>query len=217
MADEYADGEHAFAGPLLPWYVNETLDAGERERVRQHVDRCSTCREDLQLLERVRSAVRHSDATPMVPAPRPEHLLEAVDRRVARSRRLRRVGFAASVAALGALTFGAGIWVSGAGDAPPARFRTLTSEPQGPAMDYVFDLHFEAGLTAADHQRVLNALRATHVESRTPDGPYRITLRLPAWSLSELEAFTRRIESMPEVRSTRVVAMQLPVRQGQGE
>jgi hypothetical protein len=149
----------------------------------------------------------------MVPPPQPERLLEAVDRRALRGRRLRRAGFAVGAAALATLIFVAGIVVSGLGDAPPAGFRTLTSEPHSLAMDYVLDLRFESGLTAADRQRVLRALQATQVESGSPDGTYRITLRLAAASVSELGVFTRQIESMPEVRSARVVAMQLPLRQ----
>lgn len=215
MADGRGDGEHAFAGPLLPWYANDSLDAGERERVRQHLEQCRACRDDLHFLHRVRSAVRHPEATPILPPPQPEHLLRAIDRRDRRSRRLRRAGFAAGAAALAAMVFVAGMVASGLGDAPPARFRTLTSESQAVAMDYVLDLRFEAGVSAADRRRVLGELQATQVEPGTPGGTYRVVLTLPAWSLAELNAFTGRIEAMPEVRSARVVAMQLPMQPGQ--
>lgn len=215
MADGYDGGEHAFAGPLLPWYANDSLDARERERVGRHLEQCRDCRDDLELLQRVRSAVRRSEATPILPSPGPERLLQAIDRRDVRSRRLRRAGFAAGAAALAALVFVAGIVASGLGDAPPARFRTLTSDPQAIAMDYVLELRFEDDLAAADRRRVLGELQATRVEPGTPEGTVRVVLKLPAWSLAELDAFTRRIEAMPEVRSARVVAMQLPVQPGQ--
>lgn len=218
MADGHDGAEHAFAGSLLPWYVNDSLDAPERERVRRHLEECGACRDDLLLLQRVRLAVRRSEAIPILPPHRPERLLQAIDRRESRNLRLRRAGFAAGAAALVALVFAAGIVVSGIvasgiGDDPPGRFRTLTSDPRAIAMDYVFELRFEAGLAAADRERVLGALQATRVEPGTPEGAYRVMLRLPAASLSELEAFTSRIEAMPEVRSARVVAMQLPVQQ----
>jgi Putative zinc-finger len=213
MTERYDVGEHAFAGPLLPWYVNDTLTSHERERVRQHLDTCSACRDDLQWLQRVRSAVCHSEATPMLSPAQPERLLEAIDRQAQRGRKLRRAGFAAGAAALATLIFVAGIVVSGLGDAPPAHFRTLTSEPRGLAMDYVLDLRFESGLTATDHKRVLKALQAKQVEPGSPDDLYRVTLTLAASSVSELGAFTRQIESMPEIRSARIVAMQLPMRQ----
>jgi hypothetical protein len=57
-------------------------------------------------------------------------------------------------------------------------------------------------------------LQAAHVRPGSPDGTYRVTLRIPASSVAELDAFMQRIEARPEIRSVRVVAMQLPVRQG---
>jgi hypothetical protein len=210
------NAEHAFAVSLLPWYVNETLDARECERVRRHLDECAACRDDLELLSGVRAAVCHSDTTPMVPPPNPERLLAACDRRASRGRRLHRAGLVAGAAALGLVTFVAGVRMAGpgAGRPPgsPERYRTLTSRGPSAAMDYVLELRFETGLGPAERGRVLSSLQATHVHSAGGDGAYRVTVSLPAASLAELDAFTRELEDMPEVRSARVIAMQLPVR-----
>jgi putative zinc finger protein len=46
---------------LLPWYVNETLPAAERERVAAHLSGCSACLTELETLQVLRSAVRDSN------------------------------------------------------------------------------------------------------------------------------------------------------------
>lgn len=67
---------------LLPDWVNDTLDPGEREGVKEHLEGCASCREQEdfirriasarpepppELLERVRSAVEADRARPRVP------------------------------------------------------------------------------------------------------------------------------------------------------
>jgi hypothetical protein len=213
MNETYDNGQHTSVEQLLPWYVNGTLRPKEHAQVRRHLESCEECRRGVELLARMQSAVKHPEASPIVPAPRPETLLEAIGGRAPRGRRLRVAGALAGTAMLAIGTFVAGIVVSGRDDSSPdpALYRTLTSEPGPAAMDYVLDLHFESGLTPADRDRVLHSLAATQVSSGTPGGWYRVTVSLPAASLQEVEQFTRRIESMPEVRSARVVAMQLPM------
>jgi len=115
--------------------------------------------------------------------------------------------------ALVVLVFTAGLLVSGRhpADTPEPRYRTLTSERGPRAMDYVMDLEFAAGVTAAARQRVLEKIAASDVRDGAAAGTYRVTLELPGASLQELERVTAGIEALPEVRSLRVVAVQLPL------
>jgi hypothetical protein len=44
---------HREAFELLPWYVNDTLDAAERRRVHAHLGSCLVCRRELSFLEQL--------------------------------------------------------------------------------------------------------------------------------------------------------------------
>lgn len=213
MNENHDKDQHASVEQLLPWYVNGTLRPNEHAQVRRHLESCEECRGGAELLARMQSAVKHPQASPIVPAPRPETLLDAIDDRAARGRALRRARAVAGVAMLAIGTFVAGIVVSGRDGASPdpAPYQTLTSDSGSAAMDYVLELRFEGDLKPADRHRVLASLAATQISPGTSDGWYRFTVSLPAASLQEVEQFTQHIESMPEVRAARIVAMQLPM------
>jgi hypothetical protein len=53
--------EHHEVSTLIPWYVNETLDDDERQRVEAHVELCASCRNDLAVQRRICEAI---DAQP---------------------------------------------------------------------------------------------------------------------------------------------------------
>lgn len=54
--DETFSAEHKAAREALPWLANDTLDAGEEERLRAHLRGCARCRDELALLQAVRAA-----------------------------------------------------------------------------------------------------------------------------------------------------------------
>lgn len=53
---------HAKIAPLLPWYVNGTLDAGQRQAVESELAHCAECRADVAEFERVSAALQDIDA-----------------------------------------------------------------------------------------------------------------------------------------------------------
>ena len=57
------ESEHPNVNALLPWYANETLDAGEAERVEAHLAGCADCRGELVLWRAVGAAVISEDAS----------------------------------------------------------------------------------------------------------------------------------------------------------
>lgn len=59
---------HDEAEALLPWYLNGSLDAGERGSVERHLGTCLPCREALDELRLVRVAVHAADPGPWVPS-----------------------------------------------------------------------------------------------------------------------------------------------------
>ena len=46
--------EHHEVSGLIPWYVNETLEERDRQRVDAHVDIARACRDDLAVQRRIR-------------------------------------------------------------------------------------------------------------------------------------------------------------------
>lgn len=52
---------HRDVWELLPWYVNQTLEPAERERVEAHLATCITCRSEVVLLRQLERHVRDTD------------------------------------------------------------------------------------------------------------------------------------------------------------
>ena len=98
------------------------------------------------------------------------------------------------------------------GTQTPARFETATSARVETQTDYVLNIVFESASAEVDHDRVMRLIEAREVTRTNNNGNYRVTVSLPASSLQELQRFTDDVESLPEVRSVEVIAVQLPVR-----
>ncbi len=208
--EEHTHGE---CRELLPWYVNGTLSAAEHEAVARHIEHCAACRDDINLFEQLRVAVLHRDATPIVPPPSPDRLLRAVDRSTGRRHTVRRTATIGGIAAMLLITFVAGFLLSDRGTPGPAQYRTLTSEPAGSTMDYVIEVRFEPGIPEVDRARILQSLAPGEIHAGPEDGTYRFALSQPGASLADIRDSGSRMESLPEIRSARIVAVQLPVRE----
>jgi Putative zinc-finger len=216
MGEKLELDDHVRVDRLLPWFVNNTLDDGELDRVRHHLDTCDACRASVSLLLTVRDSVQRGTATPIVPRPRTDRLLETIDTHTRKGRRTRMVAIA-SAASVAAVLVLVNLLPPDRGQTvtEPARYETMTSPAQRVSMNYVLDVQFEAGVPPAAQQRVLDGLQAEEIRRAGPDGVYRIIVTLPASSLEELERFTRELESVSEIRAVHAVAVQLPVKTGQ--
>jgi hypothetical protein len=161
----------------------------------------------------VQSTVRHATATPMVPPPRTERLLEAIERSDPGSKRPRALTVMALAASLAAAVLAVALLLPDRQntETQPAIFETATSTPRRAPMDYVFEVRLEPGTPPATRDRVWRGLGARDIREIEPNEAYRITVSLPAASLEELEDHVRGIEALPEVESAAVVALQLPV------
>lgn len=201
---------------LLPWYVNDTLDESERVLVREHLDSCPDCRDNIKLLSQVRHAVRTESPAPLVPAPRTEELLAALDghnHKHALRSRWQWLAVASIVIVIGAASLLVGSRDDGrdGGIGSPQQFETATSPAALDSINYVVELHFVEDVDATARQALFDAIDAGETESPVSDNTYRVTLALGSLSLTELEGYIRDIESRPEIATAEVVAVQLPV------
>lgn len=196
---------------LLPWYVNGTLDAVEREKVERHLESCERCAANLAMLTDVGLAVQNTGPTPLVPEPDAGVLFDTIDRAASRQRRRLAVyGLAASLI-VAAVVMSVLLPAGGTRDTSPTPFETASSGDGSTLTDYVFEIRFNADADRDARAAVFDTIAAREIVALDDAGAYRVVVRLPAASLSELEAFTLGIESRPAVGSVDVVAVQLPM------
>jgi hypothetical protein len=69
MSREHSEDsrEHRAVSALLPWYVNETLSEGERERFESHLAGCGRCQEDLLREQRLYRDMRSETSLEYMP------------------------------------------------------------------------------------------------------------------------------------------------------
>jgi anti-sigma factor RsiW len=73
---------HAEFSALIPWYVNGTLDEGQRARLEEHLALCAPCRAELQLDRRLQDVMTADRGVTYMPAPSLKRLqmrLDALD------------------------------------------------------------------------------------------------------------------------------------------
>jgi anti-sigma factor RsiW len=180
--DRSADERRHAVADLLAWYVNGTLEDGERARVEAHLATCPDCREELDLWRAMAPEIAALDVAP-VPHPASRRaLLDRLDvvARASRSRgpstwprplRWLLIGETAAVLALAATLASDG--------ERPARYRALAASeasvgtPAGLRLRVVFDER----ATERDLRALLVPLGAKLVDGPSPLGVY--TLELP--------------------------------------
>ena len=60
---------HEQAVELLPWLVNQTLDAQEKETVLAHAHACVICRRELTELQQLQDSISHASSASQIPEP----------------------------------------------------------------------------------------------------------------------------------------------------
>ncbi len=217
MTDNSQMQDHDKIDLLLPWFVNETLDPVEHDRVAAHLATCSICQDSVALLTDVQAAVVRHKATPIVPQPRVNELMDSIgtkDSNHNRNQEYSRIFMAA--AGITALLIATLLLTNNQNATNDSqKFETATSVTGNATMDYVLSIQFESGTTVAEREQVLQDIEARDVSGGSEVGAFRVIVQLPAASLDELGRYTENLEAMPAVRSVSVVALQLPMRQQQ--
>lgn len=142
---------HEEVRELLPWYVNDSLDDAEHERVDAHARSCVICRKELQELRQMRASIRQQSEHALIPEPDMRRINARIDALIDRQERggrwllalkdffasPQRFAIAAQAAAI-AVLLGLLLWPE-----PQApQYRTLTTNealPEGKYIRVVFD------------------------------------------------------------------------------
>ena len=214
MTDFRQTHDHDEIDLLLPWYVNDTLDPAEHERVANHVATCKECQESVSLLTDVQAAVARNEATPLVPQPRVDELLESINTREQVWQRYRSPSAIYFAAAAATVLLIATLMLTNPDDTAGVvqEYETATTTQNGASMDYVLSIQFASGSSPADRDRVLQDIGARDVSGGSAEGSYRVIVQLSTTSLEALDRYTNDLESLPEVTSVNVVALQLPMK-----
>ena len=210
---------HAELTMLLPWYVNGTLGAADRERVLEHLSSCADCRAEVSLCMDMQACVQQAGPTPILPATTAEQILDA--------RKLRGAGIArwtrpqiwsAAAAVMLVVMLSVSALVPGMRSAtsdqavPNQEFTAATAPVALPAVDYVLELQFVAGLSVDVRTRVIAEIGGSDTGIGADQTQVRIVVRLAPKSLQELEQYAADIQSRREVISAAIIALQLPLR-----
>lgn len=213
MTQPLSESAHKSLVELLPWYVNGTLAGDEHDAVEKHIGNCAECFANVDMLSRVRDSIRNDSPAPLVPQPRAETLLTALDG--VEHGTTSRASWKWYAAAASVLVFLAATWVTLQPEATtggaPAIYQTATSDDTGSPIRYVIELHFEPDTSSGERKASLVSIDAEETAIARSDGSYRIMLGSGPETLAELEQRIDAIVSRPEISSARVVAVQLPV------
>ncbi len=210
---------HAELTMLLPWYVNGTLGAADRERVLEHLSSCADCREEVSLCMDMQASVQQAGPTPILPATTAEQILDARKIRgagIARWTRPQLWSAAAAVVLVVMLSVSAlapGIRSATSDQAVPNQEFTAATAPVAlPTVDYVLELQFAAGLSVDERTRVIVGISGSGIVIGADQTQVQIVVRLAPKSLQELEQYAADIQSRREIISAAIIALQLPLR-----
>lgn len=194
---------------LLPWYVNGTLEGDELTQLEKHLPNCEHCRDSAALLREMQGTANTEIPTPIVPRPQLEKLLDRIDGQSASGRKRFRTPSIAVAAAIAVIAVSVILLVSNRGEAPQQRteFEVLTSGTPATAMDFIFAIQFEAGISAAAQQRFYERVGGTAIGPADDPAWSRLAIQLPTANIEDVHQFTADLESMDEVRAVKVLAI----------
>jgi hypothetical protein len=179
--------EHHEVSALLPWYVNETLEERERQRVEAHVGVCANCREDLTAQQRICAAIEAQPALDYMPVASLKRLQARLDAQAESgstfalpppqpTHRLPWRGWmAASIAvmAVAVALLAADRWAQVEGRLTQPSYRTVTNSaprPQGEVIRAVFS----PTITLVELQTILDEAQLRIISGPTEAGVYSL-------------------------------------------
>ena len=201
MSPSQQPSEHERAFELLPWLVNDTLAAADREAVELHVRTCITCRREVKDQQRLLAVLQKHPTVHLSEQNAFERLADTLDERqrpVHEPRYLPFMRFGV-VAALGVTLVVGLLWL--ASEPPRAGgYTTLADTPPAAAHAAQLDVVFTRETTAAEIAALLNSIGVEIVAGPSEIGRYGVRLtRTPAGD-GELARALERLGNDPHVR-----------------
>ena len=193
---------HSRAFELLPWLVNGSLGAEERELVEQHIRSCLACHRELKEQQRLRAALRAQPVVHLSPQTNFDKLARALDGPPALGtppvRRFTQLVRFAAAAAVAVTAVGAVLWLSPTRLGMHGDYQTLASGVAAPHGE--LDIVFGQSVTQAEMQSVLEQIGAKIQSGPSGVGRYRVRLERPIASDAELDALAAKLGKDPRVR-----------------
>ncbi len=178
--------QHHDISALLPWYVNDTLEEHDRERVDVHVGLCANCREDLAAQQRICAAIEAQPAIDYMPVASLKRLQARLDAQVesasplappqrAAHRVIWRGWMAASIAvmAVAVALLAADRWAQVEARRAQPDYRTVTTSaprPQGEVIRAVFS----PTVTLVELQAMLDEAQLRIISGPSEAGVYSL-------------------------------------------
>jgi hypothetical protein len=181
------DAEHREISPLIPWFVNSTLADNARQRVEAHLGRCTMCRDELLIEQRIfegmgKTAIEYMPAVSFKrlqskldaqatesPAPDLRHVELA-------SRKRAWPGLMAASMAIMAITTGllaADRWMQIRAHGAEPNYRTVTNSAPRPRGE-VIRIVFSPTTTLVEMQGILEESQLRIISGPTEAGVYSL-------------------------------------------
>jgi hypothetical protein len=179
--------EHHEVSALLPWYVNETLEERDRQRVSAHVGVCASCREDLAAQLRICEAIAAQPALDYMPVASLKRLQARLDAQAESAGALApsqeqstnrlpwRGWMAASIVtmAVAVALVAANRWALLEARLNQPNYRTVTSSAQRPQGEVIRAV-FSPSITLVELQTMLDEAQLRIVSGPTEAGVYSL-------------------------------------------
>lgn len=195
---------HERAFGLLPWLVNGSLGAAERDLVEQHVRACLLCHRELKEQQRLRVALRSQPPFHISAPSGFEKLTRLLGHTPALAMRRARP-FAAvtrfgAVGATGVALLGTLLWLAlePGRDRYAPTFETLATQP--PRAVAAIDVIFVQSVTAAEMQQLLVEIGGSIASGPSDVGRYTVRLDQAGLDAAEVDALLARLQSDRRVR-----------------
>jgi len=178
--------EHHEIREIIPWYVNETLAAHERQRVEAHLEVCAACRDDLLAEQRIFEGIAGRTSIEYMAAPSLKRFLARLDgaqTTVAEEdpaeqprRKMPWRGLLAASTMLMAVTIGALMadqWAKYRANVAAPNYRTVTnSTPRSP--EEAIRAVFAPTITLVELQAILEESNLRIISGPTEAGVYSL-------------------------------------------